>query len=117
MANAVNNDPGRVRPVENYVRVRNYHETAEGACSGTFTGHALPTWRGLLRPSRSRHARLRPARRLGACPNSRCSNLRDSDSTFGYEQVFSSLEYRSNAAAAAERAGLRAERPCLAIYR
>src|SRR5450631_1166639 len=54
---------------------------------------------------------------LGACPNSRCSNLRDSDSTFGYEQVFSSLEYRSNAAAAAERAGLRAERPCLAIYR
>ena len=34
MANAVNNDPGRVRPVENYVRVRNYHETAEGACSG-----------------------------------------------------------------------------------
>jgi uncharacterized protein (DUF736 family) len=53
---------------------------------------------------------------LGACPNSRCSNRRDSDSTFGYEQVFSSLEYRSNAAAAAERAGLRAERPCLAIY-
>src|SRR3984893_10865807 len=54
---------------------------------------------------------------LGACPNSRCSNPRDSDSTFGYEQVFSSLEYRSNAAAAAERAGLRTERPCLAIYR
>src|SRR5450631_555250 len=64
MANAVNNDPGRVRPVENYVRVRNYHETAEGACSGTFTGHALPTWRGLLRPSRTRHVRLRPGRRL-----------------------------------------------------
>ena len=29
MANAVNNDPGRVRTVEDYVRVRNYHEAAE----------------------------------------------------------------------------------------
>src|SRR5712691_1147696 len=54
---------------------------------------------------------------LGACLNSRCSTLSESDSTFGHEQVFSSLEYRSNAAAAAECAGLRAERPCLAIYR
>src|SRR6266852_7142448 len=54
---------------------------------------------------------------LGACLNSRCSTLSESDSTLGYEQVFSPLEYRSNAAAAAECAGLRAERPCLAIYR
>jgi hypothetical protein len=35
----------------------------------------------------------------------------------GYEQVFSALEYRSVAASAAECAGLRAERPCLPIYR
>src|SRR5712671_4075240 len=50
---------------------------------------------------------------LGACPNSRCSILSESDSTLGYEQVFSPLEYRSDTAAAAECAGLRAERPCL----
>src|SRR6267378_7665964 len=56
-------------------------------------------------------------RRLGACLNSRCSILGESDSTLGYEQVFSSLEYRSDAASAAECAGLRAERPCLAVYR
>jgi hypothetical protein len=31
---------------------------------------------------------------LGACPNSRCSILSESDSTLGYEQVFSPLEYR-----------------------
>src|SRR6266849_5448913 len=37
-------------------------------------------------------------------------------STFGYEQVFSALEYRSDAASAAEGAGLRAERPCVAVY-
>ncbi|SIO48522.1 Protein kinase domain-containing protein [Bradyrhizobium erythrophlei] len=55
--------------------------------------------------------------RLGACPNSRCSILSESDSTVGYEQVFSPLEYRSDAASAAECAGLRAERPCLAVYR
>src|SRR5258708_15269360 len=55
--------------------------------------------------------------RLGACPNSRCSILSESDSTLDYEQVFSALEYRSDTAAAAECAGLRAERPCLAVYR
>src|SRR5258707_3655205 len=55
--------------------------------------------------------------RLGACPNSRCSILSESDSTLGYEQVFSPLEYRSDTAAAAECAGLRAERPCLGVYR
>src|SRR5258705_11751708 len=38
---------------------------------------------------------------LGACPNSRCSILSQSDSTEGYEQVFSPLEYRSDAASAA----------------
>src|SRR5664280_475721 len=54
---------------------------------------------------------------LGACPNSRCSILSESDSTLDYEQVFSPLEYRSDTAAAAECAGLRAERPCLAVYR
>src|SRR5712672_2307796 len=54
---------------------------------------------------------------LGACPNNRCSILSESDSTLGHEQVFSPLEYRSDAAAAAECAGLRAERPCLAVYR
>jgi hypothetical protein len=54
---------------------------------------------------------------LGACPNSGCSILSESDSTLGYEQVFSALEYRSDAASAAECAGLRAERPCLAVYR
>src|SRR5882762_4762305 len=55
--------------------------------------------------------------RLGACPNSRCSILSESDSSLSYEQVFSPLEYRSDTAAAAECAGLRAERPCLAVYR
>src|SRR5450756_443935 len=54
---------------------------------------------------------------LGACPNRRCSILSESDSTLGYEQVFSSLEYRSDTAAAAECAEFRAERPCLAVYR
>src|SRR6185312_6751388 len=54
---------------------------------------------------------------IGACPNSRCSILSESDSTLGYEQAFSPLEYRSDTAAAAECAGLRAERPCLAVYR
>src|ERR1700738_4797060 len=57
------------------------------------------------------------AKCLGACPNSRCSILSESDSSLSYEQVFSSLEYRSDTAAAAECAGLRAERPCLAVYR
>src|SRR5467141_3947757 len=54
---------------------------------------------------------------LGACPNSRCSILSESDSTVGYEQVFSPLEYRSDAASAAKCAGLGAERPCLPVYR
>src|SRR6266851_2571955 len=54
---------------------------------------------------------------LGACLNSRCSIVSESDSSLGYEQVFSPLEYRSNAAAAAACAGFRAERPCLAVYR
>src|SRR3984893_8816317 len=54
---------------------------------------------------------------LGACPSSGCSNLSESDSSLGYEQVFSPLEYRSDTASAAECAGLRAERPCLAVYR
>ena len=54
---------------------------------------------------------------LGACLNSHCSILSECDSTLGYEQVFSSLEYRSDAASAAECAGLCAERPCLAFYR
>src|SRR6266478_4889911 len=55
--------------------------------------------------------------KLGACLNSHCSILGESDSTLGYEQVFSPLEYRSDAASAAECAGLCAERPCLAVYR
>src|SRR3979409_1525148 len=54
---------------------------------------------------------------LGACLNSHCSILSESDSSLGYEQVFSPLEYRSDAASAAECAGLRAERPRLAVYR
>src|SRR5258705_13863892 len=53
----------------------------------------------------------------GACPNSRCSILSESDSTLGYEQGFSPLEYRSDTASAAKCAGLRPERPCLAVYR
>jgi hypothetical protein len=31
MTNAANDDPGRVRPVEDHVRVLNYHEAAETA--------------------------------------------------------------------------------------
>src|ERR1700757_317014 len=54
---------------------------------------------------------------LGACPTSDCSIRSESDATVGHEQVFSSLEYRSDPASAAECAGLRAERPCLAVYR
>src|SRR5450631_174719 len=105
-----------------------------GACSQQIAGDQILRWPPWHIDDRYRRSPLCPNERtssvrairsekcqqatsLGACPNSRCSNLRDSDSTFGYEQVFSSLEYRSNAAAAAERAGLRAERPCLAIYR
>lgn len=54
---------------------------------------------------------------LGACLDSRCSILGESDSILGDEQVFSPLEYRSDAASAAECAGFRAERPCLTVYR
>ena len=50
--------------------------------------------------------RLSESEPLGACPNSRCTDLSKFDSTFCYEQVLSPLEYRSDAAAAAERAGL-----------
>src|SRR5258708_35796328 len=53
----------------------------------------------------------------GACPTSRCSILCESDSTLGDQQVFSPLEYRSDAASATEFAGLRAESPCLTDYR
>src|SRR5216683_302424 len=60
---------------------------------------------------------IRDIEALGACLNSRCSILVESDSILGYEQVFSPLEYRSDAASAAECAGLRAERPCLPVYR
>ena len=45
---------------------------------------------------------------LGACPSSHCSSDRESDSFCVHEQAFSPLEDRSDAAAAAERAGLRA---------
>src|SRR5208282_601322 len=54
---------------------------------------------------------------LGARPSSRCSSLNESDSTLDYEQAFSSLEYRSDAASAAECAGFRAQGPRLAVYR
>src|ERR1035437_2178717 len=54
---------------------------------------------------------------LGARPSSRCSSLSESDSTLDYEQAFSPLEYRSDAASAAECAGLRAQGPRLAVYR
>ena len=45
---------------------------------------------------------------LGACPSSHCSSDRESDSFCVHEQAFSPLEDRSDAAAPAERAGLRA---------
>src|SRR5712675_2276339 len=68
---------------------------------------------------RNFHENTKPrlALELGACLNSHCSILSESDSSLGYEQVFSPLEYRSDAASAAECAGLCAERPCLAVYR
>src|SRR6267154_1726503 len=75
----------------------------------------------ILHDSRKLNCRQAPfsveLARLGACPNSRCSILGESDSTLGHEQVFSPLEYRSDTASAAECAGFRAERPCLAGYR
>src|ERR1700720_3673934 len=54
---------------------------------------------------------------LGACPSNRCSNPSESDSSLDYEQALSPLEYRSDAASAAECAGLRAQGPRLAVYR
>src|SRR6187397_3276080 len=54
---------------------------------------------------------------LGACPSNRCSNPSESDSSLDYEQALSSLEHRSDAASAAECAGLRVEGPRLAFYR
>src|ERR1700693_1400371 len=57
------------------------------------------------------------SRSLGACPSNRCSNPSESDSSLDYEQALSPLEYRSDAASAAECAGLRAEGPRLAVYR
>jgi hypothetical protein len=56
-------------------------------------------------------------RGLGACPSNRCSNPSESDSSLDYEQALSPLEYRSDAASAAECAGLRAQGPRLAVYR
>jgi hypothetical protein len=58
-----------------------------------------------------------PADNLGACPSNRCSNPSESDSSVDYEQALSPLEYRSDAASAAECAGLRAQGPRLAVYR
>ena len=46
---------------------------------------------------------------LGACPSNRCSNPSESDSSLDYEQALSPLEYRSDAASAAECVGLRAQ--------
>src|SRR5271163_4732414 len=54
--------------------------------------------------------------RLGACPSNRCSNPSESDSSLDYEQALSPLEYRSDAASAAECAGLRAQGPRLAVF-
>src|SRR5512133_73010 len=54
---------------------------------------------------------------LGACPSNRCSNASESDSSLDYEQALSPLEYRSDAASAAECAGLRAQGPRFAVYR
>jgi hypothetical protein len=54
---------------------------------------------------------------LGACPSNRCSYPSESDSSLDYEQALSPLEYRSDAASAAECAGLRAEGPRLAAAR
>src|ERR1035437_2566700 len=72
---------------------------------------------GLIEAAKKRAHVSSDTELLAACPNSRCSILSESDSTLDYEQVFSPLEYRSDTAAAAECAGLRAERPCLAVYR
>src|ERR1700704_327823 len=91
--------------------------------SGTVSPRLLPWPRRSIPPSPPRRPLIwrqqtSPAiDALGACPNSRCSILVESDSTFGDEQVFSSLEYRSDATSAAECAGFCSEGPCLAVYR
>src|ERR1700719_5421712 len=63
------------------------------------------------------HGENRGSSPLGACPSNRCSNPSESDSSLDYEQALSPLEYRSDAASAAECAGLRAQGPRLAVYR
>src|SRR5450432_1587340 len=83
-----------------------------GPLHGNVFGPTFQVWASVVVWGRLAHRRT-----LGACPNSHCSILSESDSSLGHEQVFSPLEYRSDAASAAECAGLRAERPCLAVYR
>ena len=69
----------------------------------------------------NRPSRLRSSSRriplLGACPSNRCSNPSEFDLSLDYEQSLSPLEYRSDAASAAESAGLRAQGPRFAVYR
>src|SRR6202051_3764385 len=74
------------------------------------TSHAVPVALG------NRSVFFCDSVRLGACPSSGCSNRSESDSSLGYEQVFSPLEYRSDTASAAECAGLRAEGPFLGVF-
>ena len=73
--------------------------------------------RGKAKPERHHLVTSDRLYRLGACPSNRCSNPSESDSSLDYEQALSPLEYRSDAASAAECAGLRAEGPRLAVYR
>src|SRR5947209_6723087 len=61
---------------------------------------SFPTDAKLLNRAREKLVKL--AKKLGACLNSRCSIPGESDSSLGHEQVFSPLEYRSDAASAAE---------------
>src|SRR6266403_1211833 len=90
-------------------------DTAYRSFGGEVEASSTPT---ICRLSDSRRHQLSAiAPSLGACPNSRCSIVSESDSSLGYEQVFSPVEYRSDAASAAECAGLRSKRPCLAVYR
>ena len=92
--------------------------------------HAKPNWRGLrvwllsLRTAKGIFGIVSAAlslaskfRFLGACPSNRCSNPSEFDLSVDYEQALSPLEYRSDAASAAECAGLRAQGPRLAVYR
>jgi hypothetical protein len=93
-----------VLPLDFDIASGQFQQLAENACRSLLVSSSLAEARKLWGD-------------LGACPNSHCSILSESDSTLGYEQVFSPLEYRSDASFAAECAGLRAERPCLAVYR